>query len=161
MRKIVVSLAVAAGLASSPALAAGATGQQTTGTVQVSLNVSTACSVTAEPLSFGSVTSLAGQSASSPTTVQCTPGAAYIVTVDLGKNAGATAQRKLKSTTGTATVDYGIYSDSGNSTAWPTAGVTGTGTGASQAMTLFGKITQTTAVGAGDYADQLTVTLDY
>ena len=50
MRKIAVSLALAAGLASSPALAAGATGQEATNTIQVSLNISTACTLTTNPM---------------------------------------------------------------------------------------------------------------
>jgi spore coat protein U-like protein len=159
MRKTVLFCAGIAALASTPAFAAG---QQATGTVDVSLNVSTSCSVSAQPLSFGSVTALATAiTASSATTVKCTPGAAYSVYVDFGKNAGAGTQRKMKSAAGDF-VNYDIYSDSSRTTAWTTtSGVTGSGTGSDQPMTLYGSVPVQSAAPAGDYADQVTVTVNY
>ncbi len=160
MRKIALSAALLVATAASPAFAAGATGQSTTSTIDVSLNVTTACSVTTYGMSFGNQTSVtAGATAVSNTTVKCTPGAAYTVFLDNGKNA-ASGVRKLKSAAG-ATVDYAVYSDSGRTTAWPTTGQAGTGDGTDQAMTIYGKLTQATQVAAGSYTDQLTVTLDY
>lgn len=161
MRKIAVSLALAAGLASSPALAAGATGQEATNTIQVSLNISTACTLTTNPMSFGTVTSATGgATASSDTKVNCTPGAAYTVNIDNGLNDGLTGIRKLKSAGG-VTVDYNIYTDAGRTTPWTVAGFTGTGSGADQTIPVLGKLTQVTSVGAGSYQDTLTVTLHY
>ena len=162
MRKIAVSLALAAGLASSPALAAGATGQEATNTIQVSLNISTACTLTTNPMSFGTVTSATGgATASSDTRVNCTPGAAYTVNIDNGLNAGGTGIRKLLSTTTTATVDYGIYTDAARTLPWTVAGFGGTGNGADQTIPVLGRLTQATQVGAGTYQDTLTVTLHY
>ena len=53
MRKIALGIAAAAALASTPAFAAGTA----TGTVDVSLNVSSSCAVTAQPLDFGTTNS--------------------------------------------------------------------------------------------------------
>jgi spore coat protein U-like protein len=158
MRKIALGIAAAAAIASTPALAGTATG-----TVQVSLNVSSACSVTAQPLDFGTTNSFAANiDTSSATTVKCTPTAPYTVFVSYGANAGATTQRKLLSTTTTATVNYDIYSDSSRTAAWsPTAGKTGVGDGTEQAMTLYGRVPVQTAVAAGDYKDTVTVTVNY
>ena len=162
MRKIAVSLALAAGIAASPALAAGVTGQEATNTIQVSLNISTACTLTTNPMSFGTVTTATGgATASSDTRVNCTPGAAYNVVVDAGQNDGGTGLRKLKSTTTAATVDYGIYTDTGRTIPWTVAGFSSTGNGADQTIPVLGKLTQATQVGAGTYQDLLTVTLNY
>ncbi|MGX7927547.1 Csu type fimbrial protein [Tsuneonella sp. HG094] len=161
MRKIAVSLAIAAGLAASPALAAGVTGQEATNTIQVSLNISTACTLTTNPMSFGTVTTATGgATASSDTRVNCTPGAAYTVNIDDGANA-ALGVRKLKSTSGAATVDYNIYTDGSRTVPWTSTGFTGTGNGADQTIPVLGKLTQLTQVGAGTYQDLLTVTLHY
>jgi spore coat protein U-like protein len=159
MRKIAFGIAAAAAIAATPALAGTATG-----TVQVSLNVSSACSVTAQPLDFGTTNSFAANiDSSSATTVKCTPSAPYTVYVSLGNNAGSTTQRKLLSTTNPlATVNYDIYSDASRTAAWsPTAGKTGTGDGTEQAMTLYGRVPVQTAVAAGDYKDTVTVTVNY
>jgi spore coat protein U-like protein len=161
MRKFAIILAGAAAVAATPALAAGATGQTTNNTVDVSLNVNTSCAVTTKSMDFGTLTSVTGGStATSATTVKCTPGAAYTVYVDNGKNSGGTSQRKLASTSVTDTVNYNVYKSDGT-TAWPTAGVTGTGDGTDQAMSLVGKLTATSEVKAAKYTDTLTVTLDY
>lgn len=164
MRKIAIIIAGAAAIAASPALAAGATGQTTQNTVDVKLNVNTSCSVTTKALDFGTVTSVTGgKTATSATTVKCTPGAAFTMYVDSGKGSVGT-QRKMKSTNATITdtVDYAVYQSDG-ATAWPTTGVAGTGAsdGSDVPMTLVGKLTQATEVKAAPYADTLTVTIDY
>jgi spore coat protein U-like protein len=158
MRKIVLGLAVATALASTPVLAGTATG-----TVQVSLNVSSACSVTAQPLDFGTTNSFAANNdTSSATTVKCTPTAPYTVYVSYGANAGSTTQRKLTSTSSTAKVNYDLYSDSGRTAIWtPTTGKTGVGDGTEQSATIYGRIPVQTAVPAGDYTDTVTVTVNY
>lgn len=158
MRKIAIGVAAIAATVSTPALAGTATG-----TVEVSLTVSSACSVTAEPLAFGTVSAFDNDiDASSPTTVKCTPGAPYTVYLDYGLNPTGT-QRKLKSTTSATTVSYDLYSDSGRTAVWGgvLAGITGTGDGSDQARTIYGRIPTQTAVGAGDYKDTVTVTVNY
>ncbi|WP_095012318.1 spore coat U domain-containing protein [Tsuneonella mangrovi] len=157
MRKIAILVAAAAAVTATPSFAGTATG-----TVQVSLNVTTACSVTAQPLDFGSTTSLAvAIDSTSPTTVNCTPGAAYSVFVDYGANAGATTQRELKSVAGDL-ISYDIYSDSARTTAWtPSAGTTGVGDGTNQAITLYGRVPAQAAVPAGTYSDSVVVSVNY
>jgi spore coat protein U-like protein len=158
MRKIVIGIAAAAAIGSTPALAGTATG-----TVQVSLNVSSACSVTAQPLDFGTTNSFAANNdTSSATTVKCTPSAPYTVFVSYGANAGATTQRKLASTTTSAKVNYDLYSDASRTAPWtPSSGKTGVGDGTEQASTIYGRIPVQTAVAAGDYTDTVTVTVNY
>lgn len=156
MRIIALGIAAAAAIASTPALAGTATG-----TVQVSLNVSSSCSVTAQPLDFGTTnTFTATIDSTSTTSVKCTPLAAYEVLVDYGVNASGT-QRRLKSPAG-AFVNYGLFSDASRSTAWtPTQGTTAVGNGSDQATPIYGRIPIQTAVAAGDYKDTVTVTVNY
>ncbi|WP_165938356.1 MULTISPECIES: spore coat U domain-containing protein [Bacteria] len=158
MRKIAFGIAAVAAVVSAPALAGTATG-----TVQVSLNVSSSCSVTAQPLDFGTTNSFATAiDSSSATTVKCTPLAPYSVFVSYGANANGT-QRQLASTTdATKVVKYDVYSDASRSTAWtPTVGTTGVGDGNEKATTLYGRVPVQTAVAAGDYKDTVTVTVSY
>jgi spore coat protein U-like protein len=157
MRKIAFGIAAVAAVVSAPALAGTATG-----TVQVSLNVSSSCSVTAQPLDFGTTNTFATAiDTSSATTVKCTPLAPYSVFVSYGANANGT-QRQLLSTTSAAVVKYDIYSDASRTTAWtPTVGTTGVGDGTEKASTLYGRVPVQTAVAAGDYKDTVTVTVNY
>ena len=158
MRKIALGIAAAAALASTPAFAAGTA----TGTVDVSLNVSSSCAVTAQPLDFGTTNSFsAAIDSSSATTLKCTPNAAYTVYISYGNNAASGTQRKLKSAAG-GFVNYDLYSDSARTLAWnTTAGVTGTGTGVDVPITIYGRVPVQTAVAAGDYKDTVTVTVNY
>lgn len=161
MRKIALAFAAAAAVASTPALAAGTA----SGDVLVTLSVSSSCSVTAQPLDFGTVSSFAtAVDATSSTTVKCTPGAPYEVFLDYGDNAAGGTQRKLNSASASASVNYNLYSNSARTTAWGGAvsGITGTGTGVDQAMTIYGQVPVQAAVAAAtDYQDTVTVTVKY
>jgi len=118
MRKLTFGLAAVAAVASAPAFAA-----TTSGTVNVTLNVDNACSLTTGAIDFGVVTDFtAATTAASATTLKCTPNAVATVTVNSGNNPIG-AQRRLAS--GTNFVDYNI-TDSAN-VAWPAAGLSYTG----------------------------------
>ena len=160
MRKIAIAAAALAANVATPALA-GPNGTVTR-TMDVVLNVTTACTMTTSTtMDFGFLTSVtAGTTSAASATVKCTPNAAYTVKIDNGQNFGTGTQRKLKSTTTAATVDYNVF-DSTGTTAWPVAGVSGTGNGNDQTLNMVGKLAQTTEVAAGTYKDVLTVTLDY
>ena len=68
----------------------------------------------------------------------------------------------MASTTTAATVNYDLYSDASRSTVWtPTSGVTGTGNGLDQPMTIYGRVPTQSAVAAGDYKDTVVVTVNY
>jgi spore coat protein U-like protein len=160
MRKIAFAAAALAATVATPAMA-GPNGTVTR-TMDVVLNVTTACTMTTSTtMDFGFLTSVTGGTTSTANaTVKCTPNAAYTVKIDNGQNFGSGTQRKMKSTTGTATVDYNVFQSDG-STAWPVAGVPGSGTGSDQTLNIVGKLANATEVAAGTYKDLLTITLDY
>lgn len=152
MRTITLGLAAVAALASAPAFAA-----TTSGTVDVTLNVDNACSLTTAAIDFGTVSDFtAARTANSLSTLKCTPNAVATVTVSNGANVNGT-QRRLKN--GTNFIDYNL-TDASNA-AWPAAGLSFTGTGADVSLGLKGVVPVQTAKPAGAYSDQVTITVTY
>lgn len=152
MRKLTLGLAAVAAAVSGPAFAA-----TTSGTVDVTLNVDNACSLTTGAIDFGTVSDFAAATtATSNTTLRCTPNAVAVVTIDSGNNVNG-AQRRL--TDGTNFIDYNL-TDASN-VAWPAAGVSFTGTGADEPLGLQGVVPIQAAQPAGAYADQVTITVTY
>lgn len=119
----------------------------------------------ATSLDFGTTGVLAANvDASSTITVQCTNTTPYNIGLDVGLGAGATvATRKL--TNGGATINYSLYSDAPRTTVWGTTiatdTVAGTGNGAAQAVTVYGRIPAQTTPAPGTYTDTITVTVTY
>lgn len=154
MRLITLGLAAVSAAAAAPAFAA-----TTSGTVDVTLNVDNSCSLTTAAIDFGTVTDFAAATtATSLTTLRCTPNAVATVTVSNGNNVNGT-QRRLRNGATSNYIDYNVTDSSG--TAWPSAGLSFTGTGADVALGLRGVVPVQSAKPAGSYADQLTITVTY
>ncbi len=137
-----------------------------TASIAVSATVLSSCGVTALPLAFGTYSPTQSTNTTAQTTVvvTCTNGTPYNVGLNAGAGTGATvATRKM--TSGSNTLTYSLYSDSGYSTVWGntigTNTVTGTGTGLTQTINVYGSATALQAVPAGSYADTVTVSLTY
>jgi spore coat protein U-like protein len=154
------------GLASLPADASGTA----TATFQVSLTVTTNCSISANPLAFGSTNSALATTAIAQSTslsVTCNNGASYTLSLDKGTTTGSTVTNRLLAGTGsnTQTVQYELYSDSGHSTIWgdSTGGstVSGTGTGAAQTITVYGQVPSQTVPTADTYTSTETATVSF
>jgi spore coat protein U-like protein len=135
-------------------------------TFQVTATVLAACIVVASDLSFGvyDPTSASPTDASSTLDVTCTNGAAYTVALDPGAGVGATVSAR-KMNKGADELTYGLYRNAGRTLVWgQTVGVdtlAGTGTGAVQSLTVYGRIPAGQAAPAGAYADQVTVTVSF
>ena len=96
--------------------------------------------------------------------MQCTDTTPYNIGLDAGTGTGATVTvRKL--TSGGATVNYTLYSDTGRTTVWgntvSTDTVAATGNGASQSYTVYGRVPAQTTPAPGTYTDTVTVTVTY
>jgi spore coat protein U-like protein len=94
----------------------------------------------------------------------CTNTTPYNIGLNAGTGSGATvATRKL--TSGANTVNYTLYSNSGRTTVWgntvSTDTVAGTGNGAAQNYTVYGRIPAQTTPAPGNYTDTITVTVTY
>lgn len=118
-------------------------------TFNVTLTLQANCSITANPLNFGS-TGVLSAAINQQTTlsVTCSDTTPYNVGLDAGNVTGSTvASRLLAGTTSgntSTTVAFELYQDAGHTTLWGNTQGTntegGTGTGAAQAITVYGQV---------------------
>jgi spore coat protein U-like protein len=146
--------------------AVGQTATVTT-TFTVQITITNACTIiSATNMNFGSVGVIgaAGVDATSTITVQCTSLAPYNIGLSVGAGSGATVANRLM-TSGANTVAYSLYQDLAHSVVWgPTIGtntVAGTGSGASQPITVYGHVPSQSTPPAATYNDTITVTVTY
>lgn len=162
-----VLLALPAALATLCVLSGNAAMAATaTDTIQVSATAIDQCRVSANDLAFGNYDPLSTTATAGTTTltVTCTLNTTYDVGLDAGTGAGATVTER-KMTSGADTLNYSLYQDAAYTTIWGnTPGndtVSGTGTGAGQDYTVYGRIPAQQNVPPGNYADTVTVTVTF
>jgi spore coat protein U-like protein len=127
--------------------------------------VADACTVAATDINFGTIAALtANVDATGTVTVQCTQTTSYNVGLNAGTGSGATVTTR-KMTAGANTVDYSLYRNSGRTQVWGTTigtnTVAGTGSGANQNLTAYGRIPVQTTPPPATYNDTITVTVTY
>jgi len=137
-----------------------------TSTFSVQVVLTATCTVSSpSTLNFGTQGILSANVDQTTTvSVTCTNTTPYNVGLDAGTGSGATvATRKL--TSGGNTVNYTLYSDTGRTTLWGntvgTDTVAGTGNGAAQSLTVYGRIPTQSTPAPGTYTDTITVTVTY
>ncbi len=139
-----------------------------TGSTPVSFGASAtvlkSCNVSAGNLDFGAVgdlnTSVDGQSTLS---VQCSRGTGYTIALNGGLS-GATNPAARTMTMGGQGVTYGLYQDGGRATPWGTqasATLGGTGTAATQAIPVYGRVPAQATPPVGTYSDTVVVSVTY
>jgi spore coat protein U-like protein len=134
------------------------------GTLTISASVVAACTVVGSAIAFGAYTqSVVNQSGT--ITVLCTNGTAYNVGLDAGTGTGATVSNRKMSAAGGGTLNYALYRDAARTSNWGstigTDTATGTGSGLTQTLTVYGQIAAAQTPLAGAYSDTVTVTLTY
>jgi len=140
-------------------------------TMMVSVTVQASCTVSANPLDFGSYQPGHGAvSARTTLAVLCSRGAPFVVALDAG-TAGSMAQRRMM--LGTAGLQYNLYTTAAHTTVWGdgsqgSATVSGTGrglmAGAALNETVYGRLADSPAnagLAPGLYTDTITVTITY
>lgn len=151
------------GLALAPCAAYAATD---TDQFQVTATVIAACDVVAQDLPFLNYDPVSSSplDASATVAVTCTNGTTYNVGLDAGAGSGATVSSR-RMTSGANTLSYSIYTNAARSTVWgATLGVdtvAGTGTGAQQTLTMYGRAPAHQTAPTGSYTDTVTVTVTY
>jgi spore coat protein U-like protein len=131
----------------------------------VSATVLSTCNVSATTVGFGTVGSL-GSNVDSTGTVsaQCSNTLPYSVSLN-GGTSGATDPTQRKMAQGANLVTYGLYRDSARSLPWGstigTNTVAGTGSGASQNITVYGRVPPQATGPVGTYNDTIVVTVTY
>jgi len=138
-------------------------GATSTSTFQVTATVANSCTVTATSLAFGNYT-LAQLDGTPTITATCTNGTTYTIGLDAGTFSGATTSTRRMTGPSAAGLSYSLFSDSGRTTNWGNATgswVSGTGTGAAQVLTVYGRIPANQTALIGSYTDTVTVTVTF
>jgi spore coat protein U-like protein len=136
-----------------------------TKTATVTATVSSNCTISATAISFGSQGILSSnKDAQGTLSVQCTLDLPYVVSLDGGLS-GATNPAQRKMTFSSYNVVYGLYQDSARSVPWgSTSGtntVSGTGTGLTQPLSVYGRVAPQTTPKPGTYTDTIVATITY
>jgi spore coat protein U-like protein len=146
----------------SPAQGATATGNMT-----VRITIQAECQVqTATDMDFGTTGVIdANVDQTSTISVQCTNSTPYNVGLGVGGGSGATLAVRKMTGPAAAVINYSLYRDLGRTQVWGTTigtdTVSGTGNGALQPLTVYGRVPAQTTPGAGVYTDTVAITVTY
>ncbi len=138
-----------------------------TANFEVRIQIVSECRInSATDLDFGVSGVLAADlDLTSTITVQCTAGTPYSIGIGAGGGVGATESNRLMTGPGLQTIGYSLWRNAGRTLNWGTSiGVdtlAGTGTGAAQAVTVYGRVPAQATPGVGNYADTVTATITY
>jgi spore coat protein U-like protein len=141
-------------------------------TITVSVTLASTCTVSANPLSFGTYQPGQGSASGSTTlAVRCTQGAPFSVALNAGIGGGSVTQRLMSM--GASRLQYNLYTTAAHTTVWgdgtqSTATVSGVGRGFASAaaitQTVYGQVPDTAGnvdLAPGLYTDTITVTVSY
>ncbi|MCX8279191.1 spore coat protein U domain-containing protein [Phyllobacterium sp. 0TCS1.6C] len=138
-----------------------------TATINFNVNASVAanCLVSVQNIDFGPRGILSSNvDSTGSVTARCTPGATYTISLNGGTaNAPPTARKMSK---GAESVTYGLYKNAARDQPWgdtttPGSTVAGTGNGAAQVYTVYGRVPPQPTPSSGVYSDTVVVTLTY
>lgn len=137
-----------------------------TATFDVTLKIIADCTIATQPLDFGQTQGVLASTVSVNTTlnVTCTNTTPYNVGLNAGTGTGSTtAVRTMNGTGGnTSTITYNLYQASGGTVWGNTQGTdtrSGTGTGTSQALTVYGAIPAQATPQPDTYKSTITATV--
>ena len=159
-KHLVVTCFVIVGALAPVNISSGAT---STGNFQVSATVASSCTVAANTVAFGNYT-LAQLDGTSTITATCTNGTTYTIGLSAGTFSGATTTTRKMTVPSASGLSYSLYSDSGRTANWGNVAgswVSGTGTGAAQSLTVYGRIPAAQSALIGSYSDTVTVTITF
>jgi len=156
MKKICAILPAAA------LLAGAATAGTATSGFQVTATLLSTCSATATAVAFPNCT----------ISVKCTNTSPFHVALNAGSSAGDSfTQRLMTLASGTATLQYNLYTSSAFTTVFgdgsgstSTVGGTGTGLATATTVTVYGRVLDSAAnqaIAPGSYSDSIFVTVSY
>lgn len=162
-KRLALLSVLAGALVATPVLAVTVTSNLT-----VSANVPGGCSVSTSPVDFGDYDATV-LNATGTVTVNCTSGLGYSVGMGPGNGGGAVRQMSNAGDP-SQKLTYELYKDSGRTAVWAGVGYTPgtatpltsqTGTGANQAITVYGQVPESQPLFAGSFSDTVLVSVDY
>ncbi len=136
-----------------------------TATFLVSLTLTSDCQISTNPLNFGSSGVLqAAINQTATLNVTCSSSTPYNIGLDAGSVTGSTVAARLLAN-GSTTVQFQMYQDTARSIVWGntigTNTLTGTGTGAVQALTVYGQVPTQTTPAAATYTSTVTMSVTF
>ena len=138
--------------------------QTSSDTFQVTAQVNATCSIVANDLSFGTYDPTAPDVNMNTTlAVTCTNGAGYEIGLDGGTTANDVNNRAMAGP-GVDVLNYALYRDAGRNQNWGnTSGntVTGTGTGSTEILQVYGELLNNQFVESGSYTDNVVATINF
>ena len=160
MRKLVK---IAVGVCAAACIASAASAGSATANLGISANVVATCTISTSAVAFGTYSG-SQVDATGTVTANCITGTAWTIGLGAGTGIGATTSNR-KMSSGANTLDYALFSDSTRTTNWGNAigadTVAGTGTGASQNQTVYGRIAAGTTPTPGNYTDTVVATINF
>ncbi len=136
----------------------------TTTNVPITAAVQPVCTISATNLNFGAY-SLAQLDGQSQIQLSCASGASWNVGLNAGTDAGATVSTRRMTGPSPFKLGYSLFSNAGRTVNWGntvgTDTVSGTGTGTTQSLNVFGRIPASQTVGPGSYRDTIVVTITF
>jgi spore coat protein U-like protein len=142
----------------------GANFSTVTSTFTVSAIVLSACSLSATDLAFG-IYSGTQIDSTSVISITCTNTTTYNVGLNAGTATGATVTTRRMTGPGTAQLNYKLFSNSARTINWgntvATDTLAGAGSGATQSLTVYGRLPAGQYVQPGTYADTIVATVTY
>lgn len=140
----------------------------TNGPIAVTINITNACTITTNPLDFGSTSALATNiDVDTQVAVLCSGAAPVSIAFDAGSGTGSTIAARKMSGPGGA-VDYNLYREAGRTTILGQTSGPGGNTidftstaGTTVFSTIFGRVPSQTLKPVGSYASTVTATLTF
>jgi len=140
---------------------------QASTTIAVSATVNKSCTISATGLAFAAYQDAQTSTDTGTATLSiiCTNTTPYTVALDKGTTTGGTVSARLM-TNGTTTLAYDLYTTAAATTVWGdgttgTSTESGTGSGATQTLTVYGQIAAGLDPAPGSYTDTVTATVTY
>jgi spore coat protein U-like protein len=148
-------------------------GSPQTANLSVTSNISANCTITTLPVAFGAYDPVVANATTAlpgtgTITTTCTTGAAPVITLGQGSNAGggstdAAPVRQMAN--GSSKMAYGLFQDVGHATVWGNTGGTApasvTGTGVAQNATVYGLVPAGQNLPSGSYTDTVVATVTF
>jgi spore coat protein U-like protein len=135
-----------------------------TATLSVTSSVTATCVIGTAPLAFPAYNTVTAVQVdgTGTVTVTCTNTAPYTIGLDNGANFAAGSRGMAGP--GGSRLNYAVFQDAGRTTAWGAgaSALAGAGTGAAQALTVYGRIAAgQTSAQPGAYADSVVATVNF
>ena len=165
LKALTTALAIAAVAHSTTVLLSAASA---TASMPVSATVANNCTITTNPVAFGSYDPIVAQAsadldATGAVVIACTKGAVTTLGLDTGANVSAGARRLASSGN---FLTYELYQDSSRSTVWGNSGAALFNSGTSpskdaRTFPVYGRVTGGQDVTAGSYTDTVVATVNF